>query len=61
MPLYNDALARFGSDDFVSAEAKFRRLLDSDYFRLCGWESAKPRPVATNLQYNSFKYVVLVV
>ena len=55
MPLYNDALARFGSDDFVSAELKFRKLLESDYFRLCGWESAKPRPVATKLQYNSFK------
>ena len=55
MLVYNDALSRYGCDDFVTAERKFRKLLNSDYFRQCGWESAKPRPVATKLQYNSFR------
>jgi hypothetical protein len=45
----------YGREDLATAENRFRRLLDSDYFRQCGWECAKPRPVATKLQYNSFR------
>jgi len=52
---YNDALTRYGRDDFESAERKFRNLLESEYFKQCGYESQKPRPIAVKLQYNSYR------
>ena len=58
---YNSALASYGNGNLVSAEKKFRKLLNSDYFKQCGYDSKRPQPVAKKLQFNTLRYLGIIL
>ena len=58
---YNSALAVYGSGNLTSAEKSFRKLLNSDYFKQCGHDSKRPQPVAKKLQFNTLRYLGIIL
>ena len=55
LTMYNMALTSYASEDYSGAERAFRRLIDTEYFLNCGHKSGKPRPVASKLEYNTYR------
>ena len=58
---YNKALGLYGSENFTSAERNFRKLLNSEYFKQCGSDSKRPQPVAKKLQFNTLRYLGIIL
>ena len=58
---YNAALTMYGNGNLTSAEKNFRKLLNSEYFKQCGYESKRPQPVAKKLQFNTLRYLGIIL
>ena len=58
---YNSALALYGNGNLTSAERSFRKLLNSDYFKQCGYDGKRPQPVAKKLQFNTLRYLGIIL
>merc|ERR1712020_640916 len=51
----------YGNGNLTSAEKSFRKLLNSEYFKQCGYESKRPQPVAKKLQFNTLRYLGIIL
>ena len=58
---YNSALELYGKGNLASAETHFRKLLNSEYFRHYGHEGRRPQPVAKKLQFNTLRYLGIIL
>ena len=58
---YNAALALYGNGDLSSAEKQFRKLLNSDYFKQCGYDGRRPQELAKKLQFNTLRYLGIIL
>ena len=58
---YNSALSLYGNGKLTSAERSFRKLLNSDYFKQCGYDGKRPQPVAKKLQFNTLRYLGIIL
>ena len=58
---YNSALELYGKGKLAAAETDFRKLLNSDYFKHYGHEGRRPHPVAKKLQFNTLRYLGIIL
>ena len=58
---YNSALALYGNGNLASAERSFRKLLNSEYFKQCGYDGRRPQTVAKKLQFNTLRYLGIIL